>query len=200
MVEQAFITGRSEGFSDKQIGCMIRDHMLSLGYDPSTIRRALPPSAKDTTKTRKDYLHREQNVDKHDELDERIMPSYENRSETNENHISYDTIEELKKTIDRLKRELDQERNNAEDQRIQCKNGMFHYTELQNKFNAMHNAPNILIITQDNFPADFGQVFESQDYVFVVEFKGSKVLDISVMSQQQAHNQYMNEKQVTKVL
>src|SRR5919106_705557 len=48
MVEQAFIKGRSEGFSDQQIGRMIKSHMLSLGYDPSTIRKALPPSAKDT--------------------------------------------------------------------------------------------------------------------------------------------------------
>src|SRR5688500_118151 len=54
-IDQAIRIGREEGFSDLEIGNMIRKGMLAAGYDPRTIRRALPASAKHIEKTRRDY-------------------------------------------------------------------------------------------------------------------------------------------------
>jgi len=181
MVEKAFITGRSEGFSDKQIGRMIRERMLSVGYDPSTIRRALPISAKDTTKTRKDYLTRERYNS--NELDERKIPSYENRNGFDGNHTS-ETIKELKIKNGELESELDKERNRIEDLTIQYNNAISYITQLRGDLKAVRDAARILIITKDNFPPDYGRVFYSQDYVFAVEYKDAKILDISVTSKQ----------------
>lgn len=189
MVEQAFITGRSESFSDKQIGRMIRDHMLSLGYDPSTIRKALPASAKNTTKTRKDYLTRQQYNNY--ESDEGIIPSYENRKGFDGNRTSQDIIKELKSKVGELESQLDQERIKNEDLTIQCSNAINSITQLRGDLKAVRNAVNILIITKDNFPPDYGRVFSSQDYVFAVEFRDAKILDVSVMTLKQVRESNM---------
>ena len=186
MVEKAFIKGRTEGFSDKQIGRMIKSHMLSLGYDPSTIRKALPSSVKDTTKTRKDYLTRERYNS--NELDERKIPSYENRNGFDENHTS-EAIKGLKNKIGELKSELDEERNRNEDLTIQRNNAISYITQLRGDLKAVCSAVRILIITKDSFPPDYGRVFSSQDYVFAVEFRDAKVLDVSVVTLKQVQEQ-----------
>jgi hypothetical protein len=189
MVEQAFIKGRSEGFSDQQIGRMIKSHMLSLGYDPSTIRRALPSSAKDTTKTRKDYLSRQQY--NNNELYERKNPSYENRNGFDGNRTSEEIIREQKNKIGELESQLDQERDKNEDLTIQRTNATIINSELRGQLEAVRNATSILVITRDNFPPDYGRVFSSQDYVFAVEFRDSKVLDVSVMTLKQVRESNM---------
>ncbi|MGH9985908.1 MAG: hypothetical protein ACRD8W_18360 [Nitrososphaeraceae archaeon] len=51
-IDQVFSIGREEGFSDMEIGNMIRKEMSAANYDPRTIRRALPPSAKHVEKAR----------------------------------------------------------------------------------------------------------------------------------------------------
>jgi hypothetical protein len=186
MVEKAFIKGRSEGFSDKQIGRMIKSHMLSLGYDPSTIRKALPSWAKDMTKTRKDYLSKQQY--NNDELYERKIPSYENRNGFDGNHTS-ETTKELKNKIGELESELEKERNRNEDLTIQCNNAVGSITQLRGDLKAVRNDARILIITKDSFPPDYGRVFSSQDYVFAVEFKDAKVLDVSVITLRQVQEQ-----------
>lgn len=56
LVAEVFTLGREEGFSDNEIGQMVRDRLAELGYNPRSIRRLLPPSAKDLTKSRKDNL------------------------------------------------------------------------------------------------------------------------------------------------
>ena len=189
MVEQAFIKGRSEGFSDQQIGRMIKSHMLSLGYDPSTIRKAIPASAKDTTKTRKDYLNREQYSN--DGLYERKIPSYENRNGFDGNRTSEEIIREQKNKIGELESQLDQERDKNEDLTIQCKNANIINSELRGQLKAVSNATSILVITRDNFPPDYGRVFSSQDYVFAIEFRDSKVLDVTVMTLKQVRESNM---------
>jgi hypothetical protein len=45
-IDRVFSIGRNEGFSDMEIGDLIRKKMLAANYDPRTIRRALPRSAK----------------------------------------------------------------------------------------------------------------------------------------------------------
>jgi len=137
---------------------MIRERMLSVCYDPSTIRRALPISAKDTTKTRKDYLTRERYNS--NELDERKIPSYENRNGFDGNHTS-ETIKELKIKNGELESELDKERNRIEDLTIQYNNAISYITQLRGDLKAVRDAARILIITKDNFPPDYGRVFSS---------------------------------------
>jgi hypothetical protein len=51
-IERVFSIGKNEGFSDMEIGNLIRKEMLAANYDPRTIRRALPPSAKHVEKVR----------------------------------------------------------------------------------------------------------------------------------------------------
>jgi 16S rRNA U1498 N3-methylase RsmE len=51
-IDKVFSIGREEGFSDMEIGYMIRKEMSAANYDPRTIRRALPPSAKHVEKAR----------------------------------------------------------------------------------------------------------------------------------------------------
>ena len=184
LIEKAFVTGRSEGFSDQQIGRMIKSHMLSLGYDPSTIRKALPSSAKDMTKARKDYLSTQQyNSDGY----ERKIPSYENHNGFDGNRTSAEIIKRLKDKIGELESQLDQERNTNEDITIQCNNAIKTITGLGEELKALRSTTNILIIARDKFPPDYGRVFSSQDYVFAVEFSNSKVLDVSVMTLNQIH-------------
>jgi hypothetical protein len=45
-VNEALEQGREEGFTDKEIGKMIRDEMLRAGFDRSTVAGYLPSSAK----------------------------------------------------------------------------------------------------------------------------------------------------------
>jgi hypothetical protein len=45
-VNEALEQGREEGFSDKEIGKMIREEMLQAGFDRSTVAGYLPSSAK----------------------------------------------------------------------------------------------------------------------------------------------------------
>ena len=83
LIDEAFALGLKEGFSIKEISKMIREQLARLGYNSRTIRRALPPFAKDITKTRKDYLTRDQSNNSNDED---IMSSFENRTGYDENH------------------------------------------------------------------------------------------------------------------
>ena len=46
LIDEAFALGLTEGFSVKEIGKMIREKLARLGYNPRTIRRALPPLRK----------------------------------------------------------------------------------------------------------------------------------------------------------
>jgi hypothetical protein len=57
-IDEAFEIGREEGFTDMEIGNMIRKEMRSVGYNSRTIRRALPSTAKHTENTRLDYIHK----------------------------------------------------------------------------------------------------------------------------------------------
>jgi len=95
----------------------------------------------------------------------------------------------LQDRIDALEQQLNQKQIDYEDLLIRRNNLAAHLTQLMNQ---SHNV-RTLILTREKFPPNFGQVFETHDYVFVVEFKGTEVLDISVMTQQQAHDQYKNE-------
>jgi len=61
LVDKVFTLGREGGFSDNEIGQMVRDRLSQLGYNPRSIRRLLPPSAKDLTKSRKGSHGRSQN-------------------------------------------------------------------------------------------------------------------------------------------
>lgn len=74
LVGEAFTLGKEEGFSEKEIGRMMRKKLAKLGYDPRSIRRALPPSAKDMSKSRKDHLSKSP-VNYSDEPDEDKMSS-----------------------------------------------------------------------------------------------------------------------------
>jgi hypothetical protein len=47
--------GRIEGFSDIEVGDMIRRKLLSAGYSKMTVSRALPPSAKHLEKARHQF-------------------------------------------------------------------------------------------------------------------------------------------------
>jgi hypothetical protein len=138
LVDEVIALGKEEGFSEKQIGRMIREKLKQLGYDPRSIRRVLPSSIKDLSKTRKDYLHKSEDNNNYN-MDEDILSSSENSNDFDENHrfTSSETVQEL----------------------------------------------------QAKFPSDCDQVFKLQNYVFLVEFKGTKVLDISVITLEQAYDQ-----------
>ena len=62
---------------------------------------------------------------------------------------------------------------------------------MRGQLKAVSNATSILVITRDNFPPDYGRVFSSQDYVFAVEFRDSKVLDVTVMTLKQVRESNM---------
>ena len=188
LIDEAFALGLTEGFSVKEIGKMIREKLARLGYNPRTIRRALPPSAKDITKTRKDYLTRDQSNNSNDED---IMSSFESRTGYDENQqgASVDAVNELQNKTKLLEEQLSLERAKNEDLTIQCNNAIHRLDQLRSEIKAVHDATNILIITKDNFPPDSGRVFSSQDHVFAVEFRGTKILDISVMTQRQVQDQ-----------
>lgn len=79
LVNEAFVWRLEEGFSEKEIGQMIRKQLVQLGYDHRTIRGALPSSAKDISKTRKDYLTRNQGNNSDERPDEDKMSSLEHR-------------------------------------------------------------------------------------------------------------------------
>jgi hypothetical protein len=117
---------------------------------------------------------------------------YDENSQTAQSEI----LKELQCKIGNLEDQLKQEQSKNEELSIQNRNASNIITQF---WDQLHDSVRILLLTREKFPPNFGQVFESQDHVFVVEFKGTKVLDISVMSQQQANNQYLNEKLVTEV-
>ncbi len=112
------------------------------------------------------------------------FPSYENRNGFDGNHTS-ETIKELKIKNGELESELDKERNRNEDLTIQCNNAINYITQLRGDLKVVRDAARILIIAKDNFPPDYGRVFSSQDYVFAVEYRDAKILDISVVTSKQ---------------
>jgi hypothetical protein len=235
-IDEVFAIGRKEGFSDIEIGNIVRKEMLAANYDPRTIRRALPSSAKHIEKVRKPknaadkmssneheniaavhsndgisptITYKVQNpeiilepsdaaaiatMDISDGISEKIrskpaVPD-QNRDGFDGNRTSEEIIKELKGKVGKLESQLDQERIKNEDLTIQRNNAINSITQLRGDLNAIRNAVNILIITRDSFPPDYGCVFSSQDHVFAVEFKDAKVLDISVMTLKQAREQY----------
>ena len=187
LIDEAFSLGLKEGFSEKEIGQMIRKQLARLGYDPRTIRRALAPSAKDISKTRKAFLTRDQNNNRNDEDK---MSSFESRTGYDENQLdtASNTTNNLQIKIKMLDEQLMQERNKNEDLTIQCKNATAFYSELRGQLETISNTTRILVMTKNNFPPDSNLVFSSEDHVFVLKFKGTKVLDISVVAQKDAES------------
>ena len=174
LVNEVFTLGREEGFSEKEIGQMIRDRLVQLGYNPRSIRRVLPSSAKDLTKVRKENLVRDQE-NNDSRSDEDIMSSYESRNEFDENQQAapYNNTHDYQMKIKILEEQLAQERYEKEDLQIQCKNATYFYSELRTKLKDVVNATGTLVITKDNFPPDSNRVFSSEDHVFAVKFKGT---------------------------
>jgi hypothetical protein len=184
LVNEVFTLGREEGFSDNEIGQMVRDRLAELGYNPRSIRRVLPSSAKDLTKARKDNLVRDQD-NSDGRPDEDIMSSSESHITLDENQLdtSSNTTNNLQIKIKTLEEQLTQERIKNEDLTIQIKNANIINLEWRGQLGAVRNATSILVITKDNFPPDSSLVFSSEDHMFVLKFKGTKVLDISVVAQ-----------------
>ena len=181
LVDEAFTLGLEEGFSQKEIGRMIRKRLADLGYDPRSIRRALPSSAKDLSKTRGDYRARGQH-ESDIRSDEDIMSSSESRITFDENQL--DTSSNTTNNLQiKIKMQLMQERNKNEDLTIQIKNATVFNSELHGQLETISNTTRILVITKNNFPPDSSLVFSSDDHVFVLQFKGTKVLDVSVVAQ-----------------
>jgi hypothetical protein len=190
LVNEIFTLARKEGFSEKEIGQMIRNRLVQLGYNPRSIRRLLPPTPKDLTKVRKDNLviHQDNSDGK---SYEDILSSCESRNEFDENQRdeSFDSTDDLQTRIRTLEEQLNQERDKNEDLTIQSKNATISNSELRGKLDAVRNATNILVLAKNNFPQDSNCVFTSEDFVFAVKYKGSKVLDISVVTQNQVQGQ-----------
>jgi hypothetical protein len=147
LVDEVIALGKEEGFSEKQIGRMIREKLKQLGYDSRSIRRALPLSIKDLSKTRKDYLHRSDD-NSNDNMDEDKMSSSENSN-------------------DSLKDQLTQKQTEIEDLSIQCKNATQIHTELRGQLQTMREGVRTLILPRDKFPSDCDQVFKLHNYVFL---------------------------------
>jgi hypothetical protein len=126
LIDDAFALGLKEGFSVKEISQMMRKRLAHLGYDPRSIRRALPSSAKDVSKTRKDYLIRNQENSNNDKLDEDIMSSFESRTYYDENQqgASVNVVHELQNKIKLLEEQLSLERAKNEDLTIQRNNAI----------------------------------------------------------------------------
>jgi hypothetical protein len=190
LVDGVFILGREEGFSDNEIGQMVRDRLRQLGYNPRSIRRLLPSSAKDLTKSRKGNLGRiyENGIDgRHEDK----MSSFENSNNFDENQkiISSKMFKELQANISTLKEQLAQKETEIDDKSIQIKNSIQHKTELRDQLRAMRESIRTLILPRDKFPSNRDQVFKLQNYVFLVEFKDTEVLDIRVITLEQAYNQ-----------
>jgi hypothetical protein len=193
LVDEVIALGKEEGFSEKEIGRMIREKLKQFGYDSRSIRRVLPSSIKDLSKIRKDYRRRSDN-NCNDKMDEDILSSSENSNDFDENHkfTSSETVEELQANISTLKDQLVQKQMEIEDLSIQCKNATQILTELRGQLQAMHEGVRTLTLPRDKFPPNCDQVFKLQNHVFLVEFKGTKVLDISVITLEQAYNQHKN--------
>ena len=137
------------------------------------------------TKARKDYLSRQQYSS--DGSHERKNLSYENHIGFDGNRTSAEITKGLKDKIGELESQLDQERNTNKDITIQYNNAIKTVTGLREELKAIRSTTNILIISGDKFPLDYGRVFSSQEYVFAVEFSNSKVLDVSVTTLNQIH-------------
>lgn len=116
------------------------------------------------------------------------MSSFENSNDFDENQkiIPSEMAKELQATISTLKEQLTQEQNKNEELSIQNKNASNIVAKL---WDQLHDGVRKLVLTKENFPSDSGNVFESQDHVFVVEFKGFKVLHSSVMTVEQIQEQ-----------
>jgi len=198
LVDEVFTLGREEGFSDKEIGQMVRDRLVQLGYNPRSIRRLLPLSAKDLTKSRKNNLVRDQD-NGNSRSDGDIMSSSQNSNNFDETQKIElcEMVKKLQANVITLKGQLAQEQMKSEDLSIQCKNGIKISTELRDQLQALREGVRTLILPRDKFPPNCNQVFELQNYVFLVEFKGTKVLDISVTTQQEAYDQYEKVKHVS---
>lgn len=141
------------------------------------------------TKSRKDNLRDPSN--NHDnQANEDKMSSFENQNDFYENRqiISSEMVKALQARIGSLNKQLTEEQSKYEDLTIQYKNSLADQKDLRSKLQAVYEGVRTLHLTREEFPPNFGQVFESQDCVFAVEFKGTKVLDITVITQNQAAN------------
>jgi hypothetical protein len=196
LVDEVFTLGREEGFSDNEIGQMVRDRLSQLGYNPRSIRRLLPSSAKDLTKNRKGNYGRTHD-NGIDGMHEDKMSSFENQNDFDENRQikSSEMVKAFQVKIDSLNEQLSEEQskyedltNKYEDLTIQYKNSLADQKDLRSKLQAVNDGVRTLHLTREKFPPNFGQVFETQDHVFAVEFKGTKVLDITVITQHQVAN------------
>lgn len=190
-VDEVIVLGKEEGFSEKEIGRMLREKLKRLGYDSRSIRRALPSSTKDLSKIRKDYLIRSHDSD-NDSMDEDILSSSENSNNIDENQktIASEMVKELQTKVSTLEELLAQEQMKTEDLSIQCENGIHISTELRGQLHTMRESVRTLILPRDRFPSNCDQVFKLQNYVFLVEFKDTEVLDIRVITLEQAYNQH----------
>jgi hypothetical protein len=175
-VNEALALGKEEGFSDKEIGLMIREQLKQLGYDPRSIRRALPSSIKDLSKVKKGYLAGSHDSDSIN-VDEDKMSSSEDSNNLDENRQS---IVELQDQINTLKEQLAEEQMNKD----------LYEIELQNQLQTEHDDVRTLILLPDEFPPECSEVLKSPEDVFVVEFKGTVILNISVMTLREAYEQF----------
>jgi hypothetical protein len=189
LVDEVFTMGRKEGFSDSEIGQMIRDRLSKLGYNPRSIRRLLPPSAKDLTKSRKGN-HGRSHDSSIDGMHEDKMSSFENQNDFDENRqiLSSEVVDAFQVKIDSLNEQLSKGQSKYEDLTIRYKNSLTCQQDLRSKLQAVNEDVQVLHLTREKFPPNFGQVFDTQDHAFAVEFKGSKVLDITVITQHQIAN------------
>lgn len=95
-INKVFAIGREEGFNDIEIGNLVRKEMLIAGYNPRTIRRALPPTSKQIQKTRKDYSDE-------DKMSSSTTELYKHQKKevlinTKENPVQYDSNATLAQT------------------------------------------------------------------------------------------------------
>ena len=115
------------------------------------------------------------------------MPSSENSNNFDENRQirSSDMVMELQAEVKSLKEQLAEEQM-ENDLLIMSEN------ELRSQLQAVHDEVRTLILHPEQFPPDFGQVFKFQDDVLLVEFRGTEVLEISVIARQEAYNKVTN--------
>jgi NAD(P)-dependent dehydrogenase (short-subunit alcohol dehydrogenase family) len=79
-VNKALEQGRLEGFSDMDVGDMIRKKLLAAGYSRMTVSRALPPSAKHIEKSPK---RRDRNI---------LLRSSDSSNNNNNNMIKFEAV------------------------------------------------------------------------------------------------------------
>jgi hypothetical protein len=184
VVDEAFALGKEEGFSEKEIGLMMREQLKRLGYNPRSIRRALPSSTKDLSKVPRGYLVRNHN-NGNDNTDVDKMSSSENSNDFDENRQirSSNMVMELQAEVKSLKEQLAEEQI-KNDLLIQSEN------ELQSLLQDVDDQIRTLILLPEEFPPDSDRVLKYQDDALLVEFKGTEVLEISLTTRQEAYNQF----------